>query len=83
MLTSTQNGILQAQVMACQLKCYGRIYVKFKEEWRRIDEKNENKGRKIHDERFPDNFQATFTSQLVEIGIGFIDCKIFFCPILN
>lgn len=65
------------------LKCYGRIYVKFKEEWRRIDEKNENKGRKIHDERFPDNFQATFTSQLVEIGIGFIDCKIFFCPILN
>lgn len=36
------------------------------------------KGRKIHDEKFPDNFQAAFTSQLVEIGMGFIDCKIFF-----
>lgn len=64
--------------MACQLKCYGWIQVKFKEEWKRIDEINENKEREIHDEKFPDNFQAAFTSQLVEIGIGFIDCKIFF-----
>lgn len=54
------------------------IHAKFKEEWRSMNEKIENKGRKIHDETFPDKFQAAFTSQLVEIDIGFIDCKIFF-----
>lgn len=46
--------------------------------------KNEKRGRKNCGERFSNNFQAAFISQLVEIGTGFIDYKVVCsCPVLN
>ena len=47
-----------------------------KEEWKSMGEKW--KEIKINDERFSKNFQTAFISQLVEIGTGFFDWKVFF-----
>lgn len=68
-----------------QLICYGNEYTLYDSRKNgKIWVKNEKRRRKNYGERFSNNFQAAFISQLVEIGTGFIDCKVVFsCPVLN
>lgn len=74
-LTSAHNVIFQTQVMTCQLICYGNdCILPSSRKKGKVWVENEKKGRKIHDERFSNTFQAAFI-QLVQISTGFIDCR--------
>lgn len=78
-LPAAHNVILETQVMTCQLISYGNEFALYNSRKNgKVWVQSEKTGRKMCDERFSNNFPAAFISQLVEIGTGFIDYKVFF-----